>query len=78
MTDTITRLNAALESRYTIQRELGEGEMATVYLAGVEPVAARPDRGLILGWKTCRSLASLADRARDGAGPGSSSFRTGR
>ena len=78
MTDTITRLKAALESRYTIQRELGEGGMATVYLAGVEPVAARPDGGLILGWKTCRSLASLADRDRDGAGPGSSSFRTGR
>ncbi len=78
MTDTITRLDAALESRYTIQRELGEGGMATVYLAGVEHVAARPDGGLILGWKTCRSLASLADRARDGAGPGLSSFRTGR
>ena len=30
MTDTITRLNEALESRYTIQRELGEGGMATV------------------------------------------------
>ena len=45
MTDTITRLNAALESRYTIQRELGEGGMATVYLARVEPVAARPDGG---------------------------------
>ena len=33
MTDPITRLNAALEGRYTIQRELGEGGMATVYLA---------------------------------------------
>ncbi len=43
MTDTITRLNEALESRYTIQREVGEGGMATVNFAGVEPVAARPD-----------------------------------
>ena len=33
MTDPITRLNAALESRYRIEREIGEGGMATVYLA---------------------------------------------
>ena len=33
MPDTITRLNAALEGRYAIERELGEGGMATVYLA---------------------------------------------
>ena len=26
---SITRLNAALEGRYRIERELGEGEMAT-------------------------------------------------
>ena len=31
--DPITRLNAALEGRYGIERELGEGGMATVYLA---------------------------------------------
>ena len=78
MTDPVTRLNAALEGRYQIERELGEGGMATVYVAGVEPVAARLGGGLILGWKTCRSLASLANRARDGAGPGLSSFRIGR
>ena len=33
MTDPVTRLNAALESRYRIERQLGEGGMATVHLA---------------------------------------------
>ena len=33
MTDSLTRLNAALADRYRIERELGQGGMATVYLA---------------------------------------------
>ena len=33
MTDPVARLNTALEGRYAIERELGEGGMATVYLA---------------------------------------------
>ena len=33
MPDPVTQLNEALEGRYTIGRELGEGGMATVYLA---------------------------------------------
>ena len=33
MSDAVTRLNAALEGRYSIEREIGEGGMATVYLA---------------------------------------------
>ena len=33
MTDAIARLNAALEGRYRVEGELGEGGMATVYLA---------------------------------------------
>ncbi len=31
--DLVPRLNAALEGRYTIERQVGEGGMATVYLA---------------------------------------------
>ena len=33
MSDPVERLNAALQGRYAIERELGEGGMATVYLA---------------------------------------------
>ncbi len=33
MSDAVSRLNAALEGRYAIEREIGEGGMATVYLA---------------------------------------------
>ena len=33
MSDDITRLNEALADRYAIERELGQGGMATVYLA---------------------------------------------
>ena len=33
MTDALVRLSAALADRYRIERELGAGGMATVYLA---------------------------------------------
>ena len=32
MSDPIDRLNSALQGRYALERELGEGGMATVYL----------------------------------------------
>ena len=35
MPDAIARLNAALEGRYAIERELGEGSMATRKLSSV-------------------------------------------
>ena len=41
MSDPVTRLNAALEGRYAIDRELGEGGMATVDLAEDKRLAPR-------------------------------------
>src|SRR6059036_3739968 len=56
MTDLVERLRAALAGRYTIERELGRGGMATVYLARDlkhdRPVALkvlRPELALTLG-----------------------------
>ncbi len=40
MSDAITRLNAAQEGRYAIERELGGGRMATVYLAEIKTTSA--------------------------------------
>jgi len=41
MSDAVDRLNAALEGRYAIERELGEGGMATVELAEDKRLAPR-------------------------------------
>jgi len=56
MTDAVTRLSAALADRYVIERELGAGGMATVYLAHdvrhdrkVALKVLRPELSAILG-----------------------------
>src|SRR4030095_12705100 len=56
MTDQIARLQSALEGRYTVERALGRGGMATVYLAQDlkhgRPVAIkvlRPELAAVLG-----------------------------
>ncbi len=49
MSDAVSRLNAALEGRYAIERELGEGGMAIVYLAGGRARRRTPRRGADLG-----------------------------
>ena len=45
MTDALARLDAALADRYHIERELGAGGMATVYLEQLDR-DPEPDPGL--------------------------------
>jgi len=56
MSDPVDRLSAALAGRYTIERELGQGGMATVYLADdlkhdrkVAVKVLRPELAAVLG-----------------------------
>jgi serine/threonine-protein kinase len=56
MTDSVARLSAALADRYTIERQLGSGGMATVYLAHdvkhdrhVALKVLRPELAAVLG-----------------------------
>ena len=68
MPDPVTRLNAALEGRYRIERELGEGGMATVYLADdikherkVALKVLKPDLAAVVGAE--RFLAEIKTTA---------------
>ncbi len=56
MSDTIERLNESLAGRYAIERELGQGGMATVYLADdlrhdrkVAVKVLRPELAAVIG-----------------------------
>ena len=69
MTDTLSRLSAALADRYRIERELGQGGMATVYLAQdlrhereVAIKVLHPDLGAVLGGE--RFLSEIKTTAR--------------
>ncbi|WP_396214638.1 protein kinase domain-containing protein [Gemmatimonas sp.] len=69
MTSTRARLTSALEDRYRVERELGAGGMATVYLAHDEKherdVAIKvlhPDLGAALGAE--RFLSEIRTTAR--------------
>ena len=68
MTDPVARLNAALENRYRIERALGEGGMATVYLADdlrherkVALKVLKPELAAVIGAE--RSLAEIKTTA---------------
>jgi serine/threonine protein kinase len=69
MSDSITHLTKALEGRYIVERELGEGGMATVYLAEdvkhhrkVAVKVLKPELAAIVG--ADRFLAEIETTAR--------------
>ena len=68
MADNLPRLTAALSDRYRIERELGQGGMATVYLAhdvrhdrNVAVKVLRPELGAVIGGE--RFLAEIKTTA---------------
>ena len=83
MTDVFDRLKAALSDRYTIERELGTGGMATVYLAEdlkhhrkVAVKVLRPELAAVLGAE--RFLQEITTTANLQAPPHPVVVRLGR
>ncbi len=75
MSDSVTRLNSALEGRYAIERELGEGGMATVYLAD----DLKHERKVALAAGACERLnVPAVSRAAQLGGPHAYPQRGGR
>ncbi len=61
MTDELDRLKAALADRYKIERHLGEGGMATVYLA--EDLKHKRKVAVVLARSTLLPTRDCASRA---------------
>ena len=71
MPDLLARLTTALADRYTIERELGAGGMATVYLAEdvklhrkVAVKVLRPELAAALGPDRCHREIEIAANLR--------------
>jgi eukaryotic-like serine/threonine-protein kinase len=71
--DQLARLGTALAGRYAIQREIGRGGMATVYLADdlkhrrqVAIKVLRPDLGSLLGGDRFTREIQIAARLNGG------------
>jgi len=71
MSDPVARLNDALKGRYAIERELGEGGMATVYLADDLKHERKVALGGVVGALLTFSPLVLWSPADDGPGPDS-------
>ena len=66
MTDVLARLGAALADRYRLERELGQGGMATVYLAEdlkhdrkVAVTVLRPELAAVIGAETAQAAETV-------------------
>ena len=82
MADALSRLSAALSDRYRIERELGQGGMATVYLAEdlkhdrkVAIKVLKPELAAVLGRRALRQRDQDHGRAAASEHPAAASIR---